>query len=422
MARNSGMQKVGTERFVFQAQVNGVRRTKRFTGTPQEAKAAHAAFRAELMKMSQALQTSSSSGLPGLCSLSRCPTLSEWLTGRYPRWQERAQNECSRRKLESPKRYLLASDLAEMRLEEVDTAAINAYVEWRLQVGPLTFAKRKDGERYQARQDTVGAQTINKSLKVLSSALRLAFDEGVITRVPKIAYLPEDDAKAIVPPTMEQFRAQIQAAEQLRSVGPHLPEVIELLGEFGLRAGELFRLPWASIDWTLGEGENRGAIRVEEQRRTRVVGDKPWVPKNKKFRIVPFTIRGRAILEKLHSAAKPRADELVIPNRSGLPYIRLDDGPSKGGGAGIWERLREVSGVAGVGMSHLRHFFAVQNLLRGVPITVVSAWMGHSSIQLTVKRYGRWAHEAKEQWRWAALRDERDEAIANAPRHLKSVM
>ena len=46
MARNSGMQKVATERFVFQAQVNGIRRTRRFTGTLQEAKVAHAAFRA----------------------------------------------------------------------------------------------------------------------------------------------------------------------------------------------------------------------------------------------------------------------------------------------------------------------------------------------------------------------------------------
>jgi integrase len=29
-------------------------------------------------------------------------------------------------------------------------------------------------------------------------------------------------------------------------------------------------------------------------------------------------------------------------------------------------------------MRDLRHYFAVQNLMRGVPITVVSAWMGHS--------------------------------------------
>ncbi len=89
---------------------------------------------------------------------------------------------------------------------------------------------------------------------------------------------------------------------------------------------------------------------------------------------------------------------------SGLPYIRLDEGESKGGGAGVWKRLREISGIPGVSMRDLRHYFAVQNLVAGVPIMTVSAWMGHSSIQLTVKRYGRWAHEAKEHGPWAALR------------------
>ncbi len=29
---------------------------------------------------------------------------------------------------------------------------------------------------------------------------------------------------------------------------------------------------------------------------------------------------------------------------------------------------------------------------------------GHSSIELTVKQYGRWAGESKEQWTWTALR------------------
>ena len=52
-------------------------------------------------------------------------------------------------------------------------------------------------------------------------------------------------------------------------------------------------------------------------------------------------------------------------------------------------------------MRDLRHYFAVQNLVAGVPLAIVSAWMGHSSVQLTVKRYGRWAAEAREQWRWA---------------------
>ena len=62
-------------------------------------------------------------------------------------------------------------------------------------------------------------------------------------------------------------------------------------------------------------------------------------------------------------------------------------------------------------MRDMRHYFAVQNLLRGVLMSVVSSWMGHSSIELTAKRYGRWAAEAREQWRWAALRSKSVEQV-----------
>jgi len=109
----------------------------------------------------------------------------------------------------------------------------------------------------------------------------------------------------------------------------------------------------------------------------------------------------------------------VIPNTHGLPYTRLDDGPMKGGSAGIWSRLREVAGVEGVSMRDLRHYFACSCLSRGISISTVSAWMGHSEIDLTVKRYGRFAAEAREQWTWAALRAEPVEQVASRGTGLK---
>src|SRR5262245_27788718 len=39
--------------------------------------------------------------------------------------------------------------------------------------------------------------------------------------------------------------------------------------------------------------------------------------------------------------------------------------------------------------------------------------MGHSDIDLTVKRYGQFAAEAREQWTWAALRAEPVEQVAS---------
>jgi hypothetical protein len=40
----------------------------------------------------------------------------------------------------------------------------------------------------------------------------------------------------------------------------------------------------------------------------------------------------------------------------------------------------------------------VSVLTRGVPIAVVSELLGHSDINLTVKRYGRFSSDAKVNW------------------------
>lgn len=48
-------------------------------------------------------------------------------------------------------------------------------------------------------------------------------------------------------------------------------------------------------------------------------------------------------------------------------------------------------------------------------MAVASAWLGHSDVNLTVKQYGRWAAEAREQWQWAKKMDEPIDAIAQRP-------
>ena len=68
-----------------------------------------------------------------------------------------------------------------------------------------------------------------------------------------------------------------------------------------------------------------------------------------------------------------------------------------------------------------RRFFAVASPSRGSPLSIVSAWMGHGEIDLTVKRYGRFAAEAREQWTWATLRAEPVEQVASRGAMLKVV-
>lgn len=46
----------------------------------------------------------------------------------------------------------------------------------------------------------------------------------------------------------------------------------------------------------------------------------------------------------------------------------------------------------------LRHVFALRCLQANTDISTVSRWLGHSDINLTVKRYGRFAADSHDQW------------------------
>jgi integrase len=191
-----------------------------------------------------------------------------------------------------------------------------------------------------------------------------------------------------------------------------MPEAIELAAETGMRAGEQFALTWHSVDFRMGE---TGAIRIEKQARAKLISGKPWVPKYRKSRIIPLTPRARELLLWLREQVLSSPDAPVLPSRGGSPYNRLEAAPDKAG-KGFFPDVVEAAGLVGKVRWHdLRHYFAVRALLRGVPIAVVSAWLGHSDINLTVKRYGRWAAEAREQWKWAKAMSGPVDAIAQRP-------
>jgi hypothetical protein len=57
----------------------------------------------------------------------------------------------------------------------------------------------------------------------------------------------------------------------------------------------------------------------------------------------------------------------------------------------------------------------VRPLTRGVPITVVSELLGHSDINLTVKRYGRFSSDAKVEWDAVKVLDKAADACLERP-------
>jgi len=408
--KRSGILEVAQGQFVVQVARQGKRVTRRVQGATADAERVRAEM---LLELEQEQLQGSTTMQPGSPGQSSARTLKEWLRGRYAERSRLLHKESTADVFESQVCYLVYY-LGDRPLDEVARLeTINWYTEQRLKDPALSFALRKDGKPRRARVERVSNVAINKSLSVLRAALNLAFKEGLLAEQPRVELLPEDDARPIVPPSDTELNAILSEARApaLLDVAPLLPEAIELAVETGLRKEELFRLTWRSVDTSLGPNRE-GAIRVEEQTRSRLVGGKKWTPKNGRFRVVPLSPRAREIIADLRRRANPSPDDLVIPNVEGCPYVRLQSA-GKGSGTAMWRVLKEAMGHS-VRWHDLRHLMAVRCLQRGIPMAVVSQWMGHSDVNLTVKRYGRFAAEAKEQFAWINALAQPVEALAEA--------
>ena len=340
-------------------------------------------------------------------------TLRDFLLGRWAEHVVVTQNVTTRRTTRSHVAYLTFY-LSDLPLDEIDDAAVAKVREGLFRDGPRAFTLNKSGEPRRARVETFTPTSINRILATLAAALNLAEREKLIDRAPRVDLLPRDQSEPIVPPTEAELKLILKAAEQFREIAPFMPEAIELASETGMRAGEQFALTWRSVDFAMGD---TGGIRIEKQARAKLVGGKPWVPKHRKSRIIPLTPRARALLLDLRGRVvpSPSPSDLVISSRGGSPYNRLEAAPDKSG-RGYFTDVVEVAELVGhVRWHDLRHYYAVRALMRGIPMAVVSSWLGHSDINLTVKRYGRWAAEAREQWQWAKRMNDPIDAVQPRP-------
>ena len=325
------------------------------------------------------------------------PTLREYLVARWADHVMVTQNATTRRTTRSHVGYLTYY-LGQVPLDEIDEGAVAKIRESLLRDGPRSFATNKSGKPRQARATTFTPTSVNRIMATLAAALNLAERERTIDRAPHVDLLPKDQSAQMLPPTDDDLRAILKTARDFLEVAPLMPEAIELAAETGMRAGEQFALTWRSVDFAMGDS---GAIRIEQQARTTLVSGEPWRPKHNKSRIIPLTPRAREILSDLRQRVPSSPSDRVIPSRGGSPYNRLEAAPDKAG-KGFFVEVVEAAGTSRhVRWHDLRHYFAVRALLTGVPMAVVSSWLGHSDINLTVKQYGRWASEAREQWQWA---------------------
>jgi integrase len=175
-------------------------------------------------------------------------------------------------------------------------------------------------------------------------------------------------------PAVQGRRDRIASPEEASSLLRVLPEADRALWATafyaGLRRGELRGLRWGDVDLSAG------VIHVRRAWDDRVGAISP---KSKAgLRDVPIVAALRTILLE-HRLRSGRSEGFVFGSSASVPFSPQS----------VRERaLRVWKDVQPIGLHEARHTFASVLIFAGVNVKAISTYMGHSSITITLDRYG----------------------------------
>ena len=245
---------------------------------------------------------------------------------------------------------------------------------------PLAAITPHDIERYIDHLYLMGhkPKTVSRYVTALKAMFSQAVREGRIPTNPAtgVPLLPSDPV--MIPDDDDEAEANAKALspDEIVALIAALPErhrlQVSLMARTGLRISEALGLRWQDVD------RQEGVIRVRQA----VVDGKIGKPKTKRSRrFIPVgDDLMRDLLARRLAAKHSGDDDLVFGTRSGRPvhlkscYLWLI--PAVEAAGAPWARFHA-----------LRHGAATAWFAAGVPITVVSALLGHSTASFTLSVY-----------------------------------
>jgi len=191
--------------------------------------------------------------------------------------------------------------------------------------------------------------TINRRLAALSKMLRHAYRRGYIERLPAIERKREPQGRMRWLNEEEEYRM----LEKFHAMGkPYIADFCKVLIDTGMRTGELFKLRGRDVDL--------------DERMIHL-----WETKNGKSRSIPLTSRAYEVLARYKTS------------NDGLLFEFTQDVLNH-----AWKKMKTELDMLNDKefIPHcLRHTCASRLVQRGVDIRVVQEWLGHSSIQTTMR-------------------------------------
>lgn len=240
--------------------------------------------------------------------------------------------------------------------------------------------------RDRLRDAGVTVVTTRKILSTLQQLLGYAVDRDMIginvALGVKVIGRRDEGARKVVPPTKDAMRALLAAADEDFRVK------LAFASATGVRAGELHALRWKHIDFTKGE--------VTIETRVDAYGEEDVTKTAAGMRTIPLAQPLVLMLKewKLRTKRK-KVDELVFPNRRG--WYTSHDNMIKRKFLPLFDLLAErhqqdpahhPEPPARFNWHALRHFAVSCWIEAGLSPKTVQTFAGHSSLQVTMDRYG----------------------------------
>ncbi|MGP3927940.1 tyrosine-type recombinase/integrase [Streptomyces sp. 8N616] len=250
-----------------------------------------------------------------------------------------------------------------------------------------------------------GKVTMFRCLATLSSAL------GDAVRQRRLAHNPARPAVLPRPPAAERrIWTPQEAARFLRychHADPFMADLCELLIGTGMRRGEALGLHWTDVH--LNEQVLYVRYTLSAINNTRLVLTAPKTLSSKNW--VAISPRVAAALKHRATATRTHTSDPTDPF-SGLVFCRPDGRPLRPQTLlDRFRRLAKEAGVPRIGLHDLRHLAATLTITAGVPLTVVSKTLRHSTLSTTANLY---SHLTQQAARDAV--DTIDQALTNADR------
>ena len=241
--------------------------------------------------------------------------------------------------------------LADVRLDEI-TSELVSKIRDTLLAEPIRVGTSKERTRSVA--------TVNRYLAFLRSVLNHAQKKGMIDEVPTIESIKEPNFEARI--LSDDERERLLTALRKSKRAPHVAAMAEFALETGLRWRNIAALKWANVQL--------------DKRHLHVPATSS---KSKKPIPVPLSRRAVEILEEQQG----KFDTFVF-------YERID---AKGNPQPItsiktaWIKATKDAALEGLRFHDLRHHWATQQVIKGVPLAIIAKLGGWQSVRMLEERY-----------------------------------